>query len=137
MLRSLTKANNHQLYSHFIKNSYDKELRLWKKSDLKENWIKDFHFLLQNDLNIDRQSQTLQKRYKISFLRGYEVKLMKGWRLRMSIMMIQTTLVIQEALVIRWFAIRGFEYSRIAFSNQKILFEDFSLIVRGFWSKLP
>jgi hypothetical protein len=47
------------------------------------------------------------------------------------------TFCVQAALVIRKFAIHGFDYSRIPFSTPKFVIRGFSLVIRGFWTKLP
>jgi hypothetical protein len=39
--------------------------------------------------------------------------------------------IIQAALVIRGFGIRGFDYSRFGFCNQNLLFAVFPSIIRG------
>ncbi len=48
-----------------------------------------------------------------------------------------TCFKIQAALVIRGFAFRGFDYFWITISTQKFVIRGFSLVIRGFLSKLP
>jgi hypothetical protein len=42
---------------------------------------------------------------------------------------------LQAALVIRGFAIRGFDYLRILFSTQKFVVRGFYLVIHRFWTK--